>query len=330
MQSNSVIPIKRIKKITPVGHQGGMWKVAYADFVTALMAFFLLLWLVNVTTPEQKKGLAEYFTPTIGLKDSEGIGFKGGKKPSIEPGKAIRDTAAPGLVLGQMAQGPIPKVPDSQPAHPDPNADSTSADRKAKDAKDDNSDEDMFKGAAQEIRQELEKDLKAYRNDVVVQDTPEGLKIDMIDDEKKPMFSPDSAILTAAGKKILDSMANIIVRTPNNITITGHTASGGSMSDAQYDNWQLSSDRAHAARQFLITTQMERNRVIKIIGSADRDPLVQDDTASPRNRRITITLMRGSYFRDPNQAPVARDLISVTDSAPDKKTPKSVASPTGN
>src|SRR5581483_2174141 len=93
-----VIPVKRVKKIVNGEYHGGMWKVAYADFVTALMAFFLMLWLIDVTTPEQKQGLAEYFTPTVGLKDSMGIGFKGGKTPSPTPGTSLNDTSPPGVV----------------------------------------------------------------------------------------------------------------------------------------------------------------------------------------------------------------------------------------
>jgi chemotaxis protein MotB len=306
------ISVRRVKKIIQVQPHAGTWKIAYADFMTAMMAFFLLLWLISVTTPAQKKGLAEYFTPTIGLKDSMGIGFRGGKKPSVDPGKAIRDTAAPGLVIGQLTQGPIPAPPDTQPKNPDPDAESTSTDKQ--DTKDENPDEEMFKITEKEINQQLEQDLKAYKNDVVVQNTTEGFRIDMIDDPKKPMFTPDSAVLTDAGKKILDSMANIIVKTANNVTLTGHTASGSGVSDPQYSNWELSSDRAHAVRRFLITTQMQRDRVVKIVGAADRDPMTQQDATSLRNNRVTIILMRGSYFRDPHAAPSARDLISVGDS----------------
>src|SRR5258706_775817 len=100
MASEGSIIIKKIKKGGHDVHHGGAWKVAYADFVTAMMAFFLLLWLINTTTPEQKAGIAEYFTPTIGIKDAMGIGFKGGKKPQAE-GTSRTDLTQPGLVVGQ-------------------------------------------------------------------------------------------------------------------------------------------------------------------------------------------------------------------------------------
>src|SRR5947207_10169587 len=108
------IYIKKVKKGGEHAHHGGAWKVAYADFVTAMMAFFLLMWLINTTTPEQKAGIADYFTPTIGVKDSKGIGFQGGKKPT-EQGTSKNDTAPPGLVLGQVRQGPVAAAPDITP-----------------------------------------------------------------------------------------------------------------------------------------------------------------------------------------------------------------------
>src|SRR3954467_10868250 len=105
MQTYTIPPVKRVKKVIAEGHHGGMWKVAYADFVTAMMAFFLLLWLLNVTTPEQKKGIADYFTPTIGIKDGKGIGVKGGRSPMAR-GTSKNDLQMPGIVAGQVQQGP--------------------------------------------------------------------------------------------------------------------------------------------------------------------------------------------------------------------------------
>ncbi len=321
------IIIKKIKKVSGGGHHGGAWKVAYADFVTAMMAFFLLLWLLSVTTPAQRMGLAEYFTPTIGIKDSMGIGFKGGKTPSVVTGRSNTDLNAVGLVEGQIKQGPVPTAPDvSAPAKPDPDAESTSNDRKAKeDGQDSQGKEDanQLKEAAQDVKQSVEQDpdLKDFKNNIMVQDTPEGLKIDMIDDQKKPMFLPGGAVLTDAGKKVLDSMANIIIKTPNNIVITGHTDAGVA-TNPQYTNWELSADRANAVRRFLVTTQLERERVMKVVGLADRELLTPEDPSSPRNRRVTILLMRGSYFRDPKAAPTGRALLSVPDAKIKKDEPK--------
>jgi len=325
------IIIKKIKKVSGGGHHGGAWKVAYADFVTAMMAFFLLLWLLSVTTPAQRMGLAEYFTPTSGLKDSMGIGFKGGKTPSTVIGRSNTDLSAPGLVEGQIKQGPVPTAPDvSKPAQPDPDAESTSTNKKGKQDSQDtpdsqgSDDSEQLKEAAQDVKQSVEQDpdLKDFKNNIVVQNTPEGLKIDMIDDQKKPMFQPGGAVLTDAGKKVLDSMANIIIKTPNNIIINGYTDAGGTTANPQYTNWELSVDRANATRRFLVTTQLERDRVLKITGYADRDLLTPEDPTNPRNRRVTIILVRGSYFRDPKAAPTTRSLLSVPDAKIKKEEPK--------
>src|SRR5690606_30993379 len=147
---------------------------------------------------------------------------------------------------------------------------------------------------------------------VVVQDTPEGMKIDLIDDAKKPMFVPGGAQLTDLGKKVLDSMANIVSKTPNNITIVGHTDAASSSINPNYTNWELSVDRANAARRFLSSTQLEQDRVAKIIGLADRELLVPQEPTSPRNRRVTIIIMRSSYFRDPKASTATtRTLLST-------------------
>ncbi|MFN9109803.1 MAG: flagellar motor protein MotB, partial [Bacteroidota bacterium] len=308
-ETEQPIVIKRIKK-GGHGHHGGAWKVAYADFVTAMMAFFLLLWLLNTTTPEQKMGLAEFFTPTIGIKDSMGIGFKGGIKQS-EEGRSKNDLTAVGLVVGQTKQGPQPGPPSPDTAEPDENAeDSGRANNKASDE-----DADQFSNTTQEIKQALQQDetLKEYQNNVVIQETPEGLKIDVIDDPKKPMFVPGGAVLTDTGKKILDSMAAMIIKTPNNITINGHTDAAGATQNPQYTIWELSADRALAARRFLGTTQLEAERVTRIVAMADKELLVPQEPTSPRNRRITIFLQRASYFRDPKLVPTTRTLLTVPD-----------------
>jgi chemotaxis protein MotB len=311
-ETNNLPPIiiKRIKKVA-AGHHGGAWKVAYADFVTAMMAFFLLMWLLNVTTPEQKKGIAEFFTPTIGIKDAKGIGFHGGLKPSPE-GQSRTNLTEKGIVVGQVKQGPVAAAPEADAAHPDPNAESTS---NADKAQENSEDGEQFKVTGEEVKQALEQnpEIKSYKDDVLVEDTPEGLKIDMIDDQKQPMFIPGGATLTDMGKKVLDSMANIISKTPNNIIITGNTDASGSTNNPQYTNWELSADRANAARRFLGATQLESDRVVKVIGLADRELLTPQEPTSPRNRRITIILSRGSYFRDPKVQPTTRTLLSPTD-----------------
>ena len=310
------IVIKKIKK-GHHAHHGGAWKVAYADFVTAMMAFFLLLWLLNTTSPEQKMGLAEYFTPTIGIKDSMGIGFKGGLKPT-EAGRSKNDLVQVGLVQGAVKQGDAPDVSNSQTGKSDPNAEDAAPAKRPEEVEEDS---EEFRSAAEGIKQALRDDpeLKDYQNDVIIQDTPEGLKIDIIDDQKQPMFVPGGAVMSEQGRKILDSMARVIAKSPNNISVHGHTDASGATQNPQYTNWELSADRANAARRFLTNTALEPERVIKVVGAADKDLLTPNEPSSPRNRRITIILVRGSYFKDNKAMPAMRGFLTL----PDAKLPKS-------
>lgn len=317
--NDQTIVIKRIKKVAG-GHHGGAWKVAYADFVTAMMAFFLLLWLLSATTTEQKMGLAEYFTPTIGIKDSMGIGVKGGLHAS-EAGKSKNDLVAVGLVVGQVKQGDVSAAPNPTKGESEPDAEATSKNEKVAEITED---VEQMQSAAQEIKQALDnqEELKDYQNNILVQDTPEGLKIDMIDDAKKPMFVPGGAVLTETGKKILDSMARMVAKTPNNIAIKGHTDSPSSTQNPQYTIWELSADRANSSRRMLATTQLEPERVVRVEAMADKELLVPQEPNSPRNRRITIIILRGSYFRDPKTMPTTRSLLSVPTATIKKEEPK--------
>lgn len=317
--NDQTIVIKRIKKVAG-GHHGGAWKVAYADFVTAMMAFFLLLWLLSATTTAQKMGLAEYFTPTIGIKDAMGIGVKGGLHAS-EAGKSKNDLVAVGLVVGQVKQGDVAAAPNPTKGESDPDAEATSENEKVAESTEDS---EQMQSTSQEIKQALEnqEDLKDYKNNVIIQETPEGLKIDMIDDARKPMFVPGGAALTETGKKVLDSMARMVSKTPNNLAIKGHTDSPSSTQNPQYTIWELSADRANTARRMLATTQLEPERVVKVIAMADKELLVPQEPSSPRNRRITIVILRGSYFRDPKTMPTTRSLLSVPDAKIKKEEPK--------
>lgn len=302
------IIIKKIKK-GGHGHHGGAWKVAYADFVTAMMAFFLLLWLLNATSSAQRQGIAEYFTPTMGLKDSKGIGFNGGLSAAPE-GNSRTDKTAVGIVVGQVKQGEEMDTPNITQGKADPNA--TDAATIAKAEEDVQVDKETFETVAQEVKQAMQDaELKDYSNNVVVQDTPEGLKIDMIDDPQQPMFVPGSVQLTDIGKKVLDSMSRVVSKTPNNISINGHTDAPSGNQNPQYTTWELSADRSNAARRFLATTTLEKDRVVKIVGLSDKELLVPNEPSNPRNRRITIIVLRDSYYRDPKEAQTTRGLISV-------------------
>ena len=278
--------IKKIKKVQGGGHHGGAWKVAYADFVTAMMAFFLLLWLLSTSSKATLDGISEFFTPTIGITGAQGIGFKGGASASAQ-GTAQSNMSDPGVVTGTTPTGQVSDVADNQAAS---------------EAEEENN---LFKQGGAEIQQAFSQDPQIASN-FTVQSTPEGLKIDLMDSDKEAMFQPGSAQLTAYGQKVLARMSGIMKRMPNYISITGHTdgspvESGG----PGYSNWELSTDRANAARRFLVQSGMEAERPKRITGMGDKEMQFPSEPRNPRNRRITIVMLRGSHILlpegDPNQ-----------------------------
>lgn len=287
--------IKKIKKVQGGGHHGGAWKVAYADFVTAMMAFFLLLWLLSTSSKATLDGIAEFFTPTIGITGAQGIGFKGGA--SATQGTSKSETSMPGVVTGATPSGTVSQAPELQAP-----TESTEEDN-------------LFKEGATAVEQAFNQDteLQKYKESISVEQTPEGLKIDLMDTDKYPMFNPGTAVLSSHGQTVLARMSKIIRRMPNYISITGHTdgspAEAGRGSD--YSNWELSTDRANAARRFLIKSGMEQERPKKITGMGEKELLIPTEPRNPRNRRISIIMLRGSHILLPDDlAPSPQDLMT--------------------
>jgi len=300
-----------IKKIIKGGggHHGGAWKVAYADFVTAMMAFFLLLWLLATTTPEQRQGIAEYFTPTTGLKDAKGIGFQGGMTPN-EKGISKSTLSQPGLVPGQMQPGPLPQepVPVQNMAPPqeaqgtdkgmavDSHADAQTENQSQKENTAD--EEQKLQQTKQEILSAFDNtpDLQKFKNNLIITNTPEGLKIDLVDDDRNAIFNPGTARMTDMGRSMLRAVGGVILRTTNHLAVTAHTESIAYPPGTAYTNWELSGDRANAARRYLSQNVVEPDRVERVAGMADRDLFVPKEPQSPRNRRISLLLLRNSHM----------------------------------
>ncbi len=299
--------IKKVKKVAGHGHHGGAWKVAYADFVTAMMAFFLLLWLLSTTSKARLEGLAEYFTPTVGIKDSQGIGFKGGLVQS-DKGISKSNQSDAGIVSGRSPNGSVADNPDNQSK--------SEADQDA----------NLFKDGATAIEQSFSQDkaMAQYKDNVTVQQTPEGLKIDITDTDKYSMFERGSTVLTEHGQAILSRVAKILQKMPNYMAITGHTdASPAETGKADYTNWELSSDRAQVARRFLIKSGMEPERPKKVTGMADKELLTPNEPRGPRNRRISIVMLRGSHILIPDGAVPPTEVVP----APNPATPMAAPGP---
>jgi chemotaxis protein MotB len=244
-----IIIIKKYKKKGHGGHHGGAWKIAYADFVTAMMAFFLLMWLLSYTDPGTRSGIADYFN---------------------RPLKSLL-TAGPGA-----APTTAPKTPKEQLVE--------------------------LKKQEQKKLEELKKrldsvtdqnpHLRAFKNQIKIEITSEGLRIQIIDQKNRPMFAVGSAILENYTQVILDQIGKTLNNVDNPISISGHTDAlqyaGG---EKGYSNWELSSDRANAARRELIVGGMHENKVLQVRGLSGSVPLDKMNLADPSNRRISIVVL---------------------------------------
>jgi chemotaxis protein MotB len=255
-----------------------------------MMAFFLLLWLLSATTEEQKKGIAEYFTPTIGLVGQMGIGVEGGTSPTVD-GTRKSDLTPPGIVFGAPPTGPILKDPDTL-------------------KKEEMEDEARLSQLAEQIKKELEQDKEfgQFKENLMIEQTPEGLKIQLVDQDNFSMFERGGAVLAEKAKILLTKISPIIQRMPNRISIAGHTDGapyGGN--NPAYTNWELSADRANSTRRFLLTTKLPPTKIATITGKADTEPLDLKDKLSPSNRRISIILLYRHLY--PYEVPAPEELL---------------------
>ncbi len=306
-----IIIIRKKKKGGHAGHHGGAWKVAYADFVTAMMSFFLLLWLLNVTTSDQRKGIADYFAP-MAISHSEGGsgGVMGGKSITMPDGAEISASSPPGLDDRSMATagkgdegeedvlGKSEKAAEGKAAAQTPEEKMAQAqDQVTKDAvalaESMKKEEAKFKAAADMLKQALlgnpaMQDLAQY---LVIDQTPEGLRIQIIDKDKFSLFPSGSSSPYEKGRDLLRLVGQVLSKLPNKISVTGHTDSNPYPTGSRRDNWDLSTDRANVSRSELTTGGVARERIARVVGLADQEPFVPDPKDS-RNRRISIVLLR--------------------------------------
>ena len=287
-QSDRPILIKKVKKVQGHGHHGGAWKVAYADFVTAMMAFFLLMWLINTTDPEQKRGIAEYFAPSSVSATSSGSGgLLGGTSLGDDEGAK---GAGSNMIIEQLAP-PAPESPEAAGQSSDLSSASEAALR-AEIARREAAD---FASAAESLRQAMQSmpELAELSKQLIIDQTPEGLRIQLVDQEGRSMFENGSARPNARAQTLLRAVSRVINRLPNRISITGHTSSvAGSNRASAAGDWPLSSARADASRVILQNSGVNPDRVYSVAGKAGSDPLYPDDPSLAGNRRIAIVLLR--------------------------------------
>ncbi|HCF24489.1 MULTISPECIES: flagellar motor protein MotB [unclassified Novosphingobium] len=263
-----------VKKVTVVaaGHHGGAWKVAYADFVTAMMAFFLLLWLLGATTEKQRKGIADYFTPTLVKLKQESAGSNG-----MLGGSSITDADSYPNRAGQTGNRAM-TIPRDTTGGPKEGGERIKKVQAMKDR----------------LAAKLESNPRLARlaKQVRMVDTTEGIRIDLVDDADFSMFQLGTTVLTPDASALLEAIAGMLSGELGGISIRGHTDALPWNGGAGANNWSLSAGRAEATRQALIGRGIGENRFRKIEGVADREPLIQANPQDPRNRRISILLMR--------------------------------------
>ena len=288
--------IKKVRKNAEHGHHGGAWKVAYADFVTAMMAFFLLMWLINTTSPEQKRGIADYFAPATVSQTTSGSG-------GILAGTALGDQGA----KSDGSQSVVQKLAPEAPINPVDNgksskaaADSAEQALQAAQAK---READEFQSAAESLRQAMQDmpELAELSKQLLVDQTPEGRRIHLVAQEGRSMFEPGSAKPNDRARILLRAVSKVAQQLHNRITIAGHTSA--TVGENKGDDWALSAARANAARAVMQEAGIDPDRVYQVSGKANSDPLYPDDPTLPGNRRIAIVLLREKPVLPPNPAP---------------------------
>ena len=304
MATDQPIIIKKVKKSSHA-HHGGAWKIAYADFVTAMMAFFLLLWLISMTTPEQKKGLADYFAPPNVAISTSGSG-------GVMGGTALDESGAKmaGSTLDQ--QDDASNSPESTEFGSTDHgiggrdgmigSDAQAIGSSAADLK--SADDQRFHSAAASIRQAWQAmpEIAELADNLLVEETEDGLNIQIVDQEGTPMFPEGSKFPYEYTRAAIAAIAPILQQLSNQVTITGHTAAGGTYANPRYGSWELSTDRANVVRGILGEFGLSDDRVASVSGRSSGDPFFPDDPYQAANERIQITVL--------NQAPPVPSLLA--------------------
>ncbi len=264
--SQRPIIVKKIKK-GGHGHHGGAWKIAYADFVTAMMAFFLLMWLLNAVSKDKLGGISEYFkTP---LKVALMGGPSSGSENTILKGGGVDVARNPGDARkGQSGENN--KV---------------------------NAKREEEKQKLSKLKEKVEKamesnpTLKPFSKQLMLDITSEGLRIQIVDEQNRPMFGSGSDKLQPYTKDILRELGQILNEVPNRISLSGHTDAVNYGDGKGYGNWELSTNRANAARRELVTGGMSDEKTFRVVGLGSAAPLDKDNPVNPINRRISIIVM---------------------------------------
>ncbi len=273
-EQKAPIIVKRIKKVAG-GHHGGAWKIAYADFVTAMMAFFLLMWLLGSTAKGDLEGIAEYFKNPLKVSMQGGSGS--GDSSSVIKGGGQDITRQ----VGQVKKG-------------ETEAEKKSYNLKAAKAELEKLEAQRLSILKQKLEAAIDTNptLKQFKRQLLLDITAEGLRIQIVDEQNRPMFNLASADLQSYTKIILREIDGVLNDVPNRVSLSGHTdatvyANGG----RGYGNWELSADRANASRRELISGGMDEAKMLRVVGLGSSVPFGDAAPTDPINRRISIIVM---------------------------------------
>ena len=302
MEQRPII-IKRIKKAAHA-HHGGSWKVAYADFVTAMMAFFLLMWLMGFTTEGERKAISDYFM------NPSAIQGKGGSSTSlIEMGKGMDSPRNNEKKPNQETTSVnVKDTPDESAARA---VAVSAADAKMIETE---KDKKRLESLLEELKQAIDASqaLKPFKDQLLLDITPEGLRLQIVDKENRPMFDIGSANLQSYTRGILREVSKMIAVVPNHISIAGHTDARAYSNGADFSNWELSSDRANACRRELVRGGVGEEKIARVVGLASTALFDKSNPLSPINRRISIIVMNketedAMLFKENNEKHMASD-----------------------
>lgn len=284
MDKTQPIIIRRIKK-TAGGHHGGAWKVAYADFVTAMMAFFLVMWLVGIASKEQKAAVSEYFKNpsavegTAAIPGTSSLGPGGASDKMIPTANALSMPGGVGPRVGDPGEATRSRIPTD--AQEDARAAAAAEDRRQLD----------------ELRKELEaaieksQALAPFKDQLLIDLTPEGLRVQIVDRMNRPMFDLGSSSMKDYTVEVMHELGTLLSGTPHKIALAGHTDETPFQAPRGYGNWELSSDRANAARRALLEGGLDEARIARVVGLASSVPFDRADPRAPTNRRISIVVL---------------------------------------
>ena len=271
------IIVRRVKKVVGHGHHGGAWKVAYADFVTAMMAFFLVMWLMAVTTAAERGAISSYFSSASPVQGKSATPAPAANGPGGASSSMIKLGGTMDLSKGDLR--------DKNRQKPGV----TAADQ----ARQKQQDQQRLEQLRQDLQQAISKSqaLEPFKDQLLLDITPEGLRIQIVDKQNRPMFDLGSARLMPYTQTILVELSRYINQVPNHISLTGHTDTTAYSSQLGYGNWELSADRANAARRALLEGGMDPAKVARVVGLASSVLFDKSNPQNPINRRISIVVM---------------------------------------